>query len=209
MAEQPAIRRLHVGCGPHHHLADWWNVDIRSFPGVDQVFDVTMPWPWTSLELVYAEHFLEHLGPSDAVRFLSSAHSALGRDGRIRLSTPGLEWVLRSHFSFEDDPDAARSETFATNRAFHGWGHRFLYSRATLRWVLEGVGFRQIQFFEYGESDTEALRGIEKHGGYSVREGYPSVWIAEGRAQGQPVSVDAAVESEIREHFERYVQAGH
>ena len=29
------IARLHVGCGPKNLMADWWNVDIRSFKGID------------------------------------------------------------------------------------------------------------------------------------------------------------------------------
>jgi hypothetical protein len=39
------IRKVHVGCGPHAILPDWWNVDIRSFLGIDEVIDATAPWP--------------------------------------------------------------------------------------------------------------------------------------------------------------------
>jgi predicted SAM-dependent methyltransferase len=44
--------RVHVGSGPKSLLPDWWNVDIRDFPGVDEVVDATAPWPWTNLEYV-------------------------------------------------------------------------------------------------------------------------------------------------------------
>ena len=50
------LRRLNVGCGPHHALEHWWNVDIQAFDGVDQVMDVTQPWSFSDLELIYAEH---------------------------------------------------------------------------------------------------------------------------------------------------------
>ncbi len=204
-AEQ--LRRLNVGCGPHHLRADWWNVDAYNFPGVDQVHDVTQPWPWCDLEFVYAEHFLEHLAPLDALTFLRSALGALRQGGRIRVSTPSLEWVIRTHFTFREDPSDARKQTFATNRAFHGWGHQFLYSRATLEWFLRGTGFQEVEFFDYGESGTPALRGLERHGNYSHSGEFPSVWIAEGSRRGSLPPLDRQIAAEIREHFVRYIEA--
>ena len=35
------IKKVHVGCGPKNIFPDWWNVDIRSFQGIDTVMDVT------------------------------------------------------------------------------------------------------------------------------------------------------------------------
>ena len=64
------IKKVQVGCGPHNIMADWWNVDIRPFPGIDQVMDVTKPWPFNGLEYVYGEHFLEHLSLEGAIAFL-------------------------------------------------------------------------------------------------------------------------------------------
>jgi predicted SAM-dependent methyltransferase len=55
------IKRVHVGCGPHAILPDWWNVDVRKFRGIDDVIDAAEPWPYTDLDFVFAEHFIEHL----------------------------------------------------------------------------------------------------------------------------------------------------
>lgn len=54
------IKRVHVGCGPHAILPDWWNVDVRKFRGIDDVIDAAEPWPYTDLDFVFAEHFIEH-----------------------------------------------------------------------------------------------------------------------------------------------------
>jgi predicted SAM-dependent methyltransferase len=202
------LRRLNVGSGPHHARERWWNVDIRDFEAVDQVLDVTQPWPFEDLELIYAEHFLEHLHPSGALDFLRHAWGALRIGGAIRLSTPGLEWVVRTHYTFADEPEKQRLQTFATNRAFHGWGHRFLYSRSMLEWVLSGVGFSDLRFFDYGESDTPEFLGIEQHGGYSKSGGFPSVWVVEAR-RGNEATLDPALAEAFTEHFIRYVQSGH
>ncbi len=204
-----SLRRLNIGCGPHHALERWWNVDIRAFNGVDQVMDVSEPWPFGDLELIYAEHFLEHLEPRGTLAFLSHALGALQVGGRIRLSTPSLEWVVRTHYTFDADEQKQRLQTFATNRAFHGWGHQFLYSRALLEWLLAGLGFSDVSFPEYGESETEELVGIERHGGLSRSGGFPSVWIVEAVRGIDATGTPAEVEATFVENFIKYVESGH
>ncbi|WP_025895701.1 class I SAM-dependent methyltransferase [Kordiimonas gwangyangensis] len=101
--EEGGIARVQVGCGPKNIKPDWWNVDIRPFPGIDAVMDVTKVWPWRGvLDYVYGEHFLEHLSLSDAIDFLTHSRAALKHGGALRLTTPSVEWVLKTHFKFND-----------------------------------------------------------------------------------------------------------
>lgn len=191
-------------------MSDWWNVDIRPFPGVDEVADLTAPWPWRDLEYVYGEHFLEHLVPDDTIRFLSEAMTHLRPGGRVRFSTPGLEWVWKTHFGSGATDDAVIAETYRANRAFHGWGHQFLYSRPMLDRILRATGFSQIEFFSYGESDHEVLRDLERHGKPEVAGGWPSVWNVEAvRSEAGEPTVDPTVLEEIDHEFVRYVRLGH
>jgi hypothetical protein len=207
-ADPQGIRRVQVGVGPHNALPDWWNVDIRHFAHVDEVADMTQSWPWLGLEYVHAEHFLEHLAPGEAVRFLLEASRALRPGGKIRLSTPGLEWVWRTHFDPTLEGEAAVEATYRANRAFHGWGHRFLYSRPMLEHLLRGCGFAMPTYHRFGESDDPALRSMERHGGYEVIDGWPSVWIVE--ATPDPIgAVSDELANEVDFNFDRYVRAGH
>jgi hypothetical protein len=203
------IRRVQVGVGPHNALTDWWNVDIRPFASVDEVADMTQPWPWRDLEYVYGEHFLEHLMPGEAIRFLVEAARALRPNGRIRLSTPGLEWVWRTHFDPFLQGAAAVDAAYRANRAFHGWGHRFLYSRPMLEHLLEGCGFTTLTFHRYGESADPALRGMERHDGYEEVDGWPSVWIVEAAPDPTTTSEPRDLALEVDLGFDRYVRAGH
>jgi predicted SAM-dependent methyltransferase len=205
------IRRVQVGCGPANIFPDWWNVDIRGFDGIDEAMDVTQPWPWTNLlDYVYGEHFLEHLTPVSGAAFLSQANNALRIGGKIRLSTPSLEWVLKTHFNFEEtSPHRRLSDTWAINRAFHGWGHQFLFSKEMLTFIIECSGFQKINFFDYGSSNDSALSNLERHGGWRVEHGYPSVWIVEAE-KGVGSSVDSPVfVLQAQENFVRFVDSGH
>lgn len=203
-------KRIHVGCGPAALKAEWLNVDIRNFPGVDQVFDITQPWEGLGgVEYVYGEHFLEHLTLDQALAFLSRAHGAMVETGRIRLSTPALEWVIATHFDpAQTDANKMIAQTLGINRAFHGWGHKFLWSRIMLQTALQESGFRNVTFHKYGESDDKFLRGIEEHGGYKEQQGFPSTWIVE--AMNDPdAKLDAAFREVAERDFVRYVRSGH
>ncbi len=203
--------RVQVGCGPHNILESWWNVDIRDFEGIDRVMDVAKPWPWKdSLRYVYGEHFIEHLSFDQAVSFLTYAGNALIVDGKIRLSTPSLEWVLKTHFDFEkEDLNTRLKNSFGVNRAFHGWGHQFLYSKEMLQAVLEGVGFSDITWCEYGKSDDRSLTNLEQHGTPSFGYGFPSVWIVEARKTSKKMERDEAFFDLAELDFLRYVRDGH
>ncbi len=203
------IDRVHVGSGPHNLFADWWNVDVRPFPGVDEVMDATRTWPWRDLSAVYGEHFLEHLDVAGAMAFLEEAARALRPGGVLRLSTPSLEWVWRTHLDPSAGPDVLAAQTYRANRAFHGWGHRFLYSRPVLVRLLEAAGFSDLTFHAYGESDRDELRGLERHGGFEVVDGFPSVWIVEAVRGEGPAGIDPAIRAEVEHEFGRYVRSGH
>ena len=205
------IRRIHVGCGPHNIFPDWWNVDMRSFRGVDEVLDATGPWPWTGLEAVYGEHFLEHLPLDAAFRFVEEAASHLRPGGVLRLSTPSLEWVWSTHLSLAANVSEERriADTYAANRAFHGWGHQFLYSRSMLERVLTHAGFERLTWHAYGQSDDPTLRGLERHGGFVVDDGWPSVWIVEAVRGTSATAIPEDLREEAEREFIRHARAAH
>jgi predicted SAM-dependent methyltransferase len=205
------IKQVQVGCGPHNVLEDWWNVDIRAFKGIDEVMDVTKPWAWEGvLDYVYGEHFIEHLELGEAISFLQNAFKSLKPGGKIRLSTPAVEWVLATHFDLESKDEEVRvHQTFATNRAFHGWGHQFLYSRPLLKKLVASIGFEDVKFFPYGESNDPRLANMERHGGFRVSKGFPSVWTVEATRPESNASADEKFLARCQNDYSRYVASGH
>jgi predicted SAM-dependent methyltransferase len=204
------VRKVHVGCGPHALLEGWCNADVRPFKGIDCVMDAAEPWPFSGLTHVFGEHFIEHLEIDKAIDFLVHAGNSLAAGGRIRLSTPNLAWVIRTHFSLStDDFEQRLSETVMTNRAFHGWGHRFLWSTEMLSGVMASIGFEDVEPYGYGESQDGELAGLERHGGYVVTDGLPSVTILEGVRGEQPIERNEAIDAWIEHEFLQHVRAEH
>lgn len=201
--DEGGIQRVQVGCGPHNIMEDWWNVDIDHFPGIDEVMDATKPWPYKNLDYVFGEHFLEHLALDGSVKFLSHAGNSLRTGGTMRLSTPNLKYVLLTHYTPATDHLAG---TLRMNRAFHGWGHRFLYTREMLEYILNEMGFEEVSFFTYGESGDPALGNLERHGKFKIHdEGEPSVIIAEARKGEARISATPQLASLLNKEFLRYL----
>ena len=173
--------RLHVGSGAER-LDGWLNVDLKPFRGVDVVADVTegLPFADSSVEAVYAEHFLEHLRLDDGLDFLAEVHRVLRPGGVLRISTPNLDWVWETHYDPAADPGEKVEAALRANRAFHGWGHRFLWNTEILERAMAGCGFVDLVRCRWGESERPELAGIERHRAHRDTDSHPHVVIVEG-----------------------------
>lgn len=208
--EKNGIKRIHVGCGPKNIFPDWWNVDIRSFKGVDTMMDVTKEWPFQDIQFVYGEHFLEHLPLDGAVNFLISSGNSLKQGGIIRLTTPNIEWVVRNQYPTNNSSYEAKIEgTFTINRAFHGWGHQFLYSQEFLQNLLEELGYENIKFFEYGISNTPDLSYLERHGKFRKKDNIANLIIVEATRGSKEISLPNSLQNELNKNFLVYYKGGH
>jgi predicted SAM-dependent methyltransferase len=181
--------RIHVGAGPQR-LPDWINVDAYPYEGIDQVLDVREAFPFENVRFIFAEHFIEHLEFRDAATFLRRCRAALSQDGVLRISTPNLDWVwvTQYHFGSWASTDAQVQDCFNLNKGFHGWGHKFLYNRATLECALREAGFGEIVVCKYGRSRHPELEQLERHEQYADDEALPHVIVLEasGHHDGDP-----------------------
>ncbi len=203
------IKRINVGCGPHHIREDWWNVDIRKFEGIDEALDVIQPWAFQDLEYVYGEHFLEHLKLDDALTFLKNSGESLKVGGVLRLTTPNLKWVVLTHSPVGIEPSKVIRQTLVMNRGFYGWGHQFLYTREFLERILSEMGFQDVAFFPYGQSDDPNLRDLEKHGEVWHYGDESSIIVVEARKGRNRIEVPPSLLNYLREEFVIYVESGH
>jgi predicted SAM-dependent methyltransferase len=185
--------KLHLGSGDLQ-LPGWINLDTLPYPAVDRVVDLRRGIPYTDAAYIYAEHFVEHLTPDESLTLLRQCRKALADDGALRLSTPNLDWVLETHYrpaAWASDA-AAVDECFNLNRAFHAWGHRFLYNRQTLESLLHAAGFADVQFHRYGESSDPELSGLERHVPSPDTASHQHVLVVEARGRAaETIDFDA------------------
>lgn len=177
--------RLHIGCG-QAPIPGWVNIDVQQLPGVDRVLDVRNGLPFDDVAAIYGEHFLEHLQLEEGLACLAECRRALAPDGILRISTPNLDWVLATHYRYGQWPEErdAIVDCLRMNRAFHGWGHRFLYNRHALVAALKAAGFGQVTLHAYGESDVPELAGLERHEKSGDTPELPHVLIVQASGRG-------------------------
>jgi len=192
------VELLHICCGKSP-IAGWVNVDQFPLPGVDRVLDVGEGLPFENVAFLYAEHFLEHLGLQEGLAFLRACRRVLAPSGVLRLSTPNLDWVMKTHYRIAhwSSDEEATEDCLKMNRAFHGWGHQFLYNRQTLTLALRVAGFERISFHAYAKSDRLELSGLEQHETWEDEPDLPHVIIAQA-------SGIAALDAPNPEPFEIY-----
>lgn len=149
-------------------LPGWLNVDladeavVHSVAQVDAVYrqvNLTQPHPFcdNTFEYGYSEDFLEHLEQDEAILFLCEAYRTFRPGGALRLSTPSLEGVLRRHYRGSDFGAAAVGQ----HEAYRMWGHLHFFCRDEMRLIAQHIGFSSVVFFEHGQSQCEALRGLD------------------------------------------------
>lgn len=162
------LRKIQYGCF-QNVLPGWVNVDLipprkalRDCQDPAVVFftiDLTKrhPFPDDWFEFAFGEDFLEHLTQADALTFLSEAYRTLRPGGVLRLSFPGLEGVLNAHYG-RADFDAIME---ARRVAYEKFQHHHFFSREEVRTVALHLGFRHVEFCEFGQSSHVELSGLE------------------------------------------------
>jgi MoaA/NifB/PqqE/SkfB family radical SAM enzyme/predicted SAM-dependent methyltransferase len=180
----PVPNRLHVGAG-RERLEGWVNIDNQALPGVDVVADVTGGLKFSDVEAIFAEHFLEHLPLGSAIDFFLESHRVLRPGAWMRLSTPNLDWVWKTHYRLDAEGADKRQAALALNRAFHGWEHQFLWNREMLEEALLACGFTDLRWCRYRESENPLFQSLERHETYGDEPALPHVLIVEAR-KGEP-----------------------
>jgi len=177
------VERLHIGSGPQI-LQPWFNVDNVRYPGVDMLLDVTRGLPFRDVRFIFAEHFIEHLSFHESMYLLRECRRVLREDGVLRLTTPNLDWVWASHYVLRASAEESVHSCFRLNRAFHAWGHQFLYNEATLSSLLLDAGFASVTRCAWGESSYPELCAVERHERSEDFEGLSDILIVEASGRG-------------------------
>lgn len=87
--ETRPLLKLDLGCGINRR-AGFIGVDSRDFPGVDEIVDLTKPWPWddASVSEVHASHVVEHFDATERIHFVNELYRVLIPGGKAMVVTP-------------------------------------------------------------------------------------------------------------------------
>ena len=170
-------KKLHIGCGINI-IEGWLNSDFcPSLPNVIHI-DATKKFPLKSniFNYIFSEHMIEHISYSGGFNMLSECYRTLKNNGKIRISTPDLQFLIDL---YKKDKSKLQDEyikwstnnciksapyadaTFIINNFVRDWGHLFIYDEKTLRSSLERAGFTNIVKCELNCSENKELLNLE------------------------------------------------
>ena len=160
--------RLHFGCG-YRVLKDWINIDIyfgtfeqylsefnkKDYPqfakGTKDDFysidftEISLPLPDNSVDAIFHEDFIEHLGQKDQVIFLAETYRVLKPGGVHRVNTPELLKSIGSS-DFIKGKNGVHTEEWDSN------GHYNVLTKKSLDELARTVGYREINFNQRNKS---------------------------------------------------------
>jgi len=166
--------KLNLGCGLDYKIG-WINIDNNSDQNIVRVdikWDLRRPLPFkdNSVDLIFNEHFLEHLTVEDGIKALCDFRRILRPKGVIRIAMPDLKTVIDEYL----DPNwkqrawlskfgmsHVQTQAELININFHAWGHKYLYNKEELERRLREVGFYEIRFCKWRESCLYELNDLE------------------------------------------------
>ena len=178
LANHP-VRKLHIGCG-ENMLAGWLNSDYNPHNPNVMHLDATRRFPFedSTFDYVFSEHMIEHIAYPDGLRMLRQCRRVLKKDGRIRISTPDLRFLINLYCDSKSDlqnryvrwasdtfiRNGEYTDTMVINNFVRAWGHRFIYDEKTLTGSLELCGFVDVVAYGINDSQDEDLRDLENEG---------------------------------------------
>lgn len=166
LLDTQSITKINYACGTNY-LPGWLNVDQYNqkhyqterkeciYYQMDLI--AQHPFPDNCFEFGFAEDFLEHIQQDDSIIFLFECYRTLKPGGVLRLSFPGLAGVLKKHFNEINYRNALK----AKKEAFRRWEHLHFYAGDELKLVAEHIGYREVNFVEYGVSKFPELNGLD------------------------------------------------
>ena len=118
-----------------------------------------------TFEAVLATHVLEHLHPDVAERCLRETYRVLRPDGVVRIAVPDLDAMVAEYDP--SDPDAFlwgiyQGRGARAKRSARHWWH---YNAASLKQLLERIGFRDVERREFREGRLPDVERVDTRPG--------------------------------------------
>lgn len=162
--------QLNLGCGWRDFGEGWDHIDGGKYPHIKSQNVANLPYETNSVDQIYASHLLEYFDRDEAIEVLKEWYRALKEGGTIRIAVPDFETIAKLYtdkkFPLKNflgplfgkmEMGMKSSYEKNTKTIFH----KTVYDFDDLKKVLESVGFKNIQ--KYNWKTTSPHDKIDDH----------------------------------------------
>ena len=170
-------RKLNIGSFTSMFRHNWINVDIHDLAEFARQnychylrhdCRQVLPYDTGSVDLIFAHHFLEHLTPDEASKFLKECRRLLKPDsGAMRIVVPDAHYLMHLYINdpagldvyqhINDGVEQAKTYMGKLNALLHA-GHQSFYDQHQLAEILTDAGFvPKISAFRVAPSDMTQI----------------------------------------------------
>ncbi len=154
---------VHVGCG-EVVLPGWWNADVRWFPHVHYVGDVTVlqTLPDASADRLYASHVLEHIPYARTEATLGEWARVLARGGELFVAVPDFDRIVQRYEKRGRDVNEIVGPLMGEQN-YPANTHLAVFNHDALKALLERAGFTDVRNFDPDEVLGSSLTDNSRH----------------------------------------------
>ncbi len=137
--------------------------------------------PDAAVDIIYSEGFWENLAVSVAESLLAECFRVLKPEGRIRIATPDLDYLVQKYsFDWKNQEWLNKNEVNTRGQMLNikmkSCGHQYLYNEEDLLNQFKSCGFEEMHRFEFGVSSDKRLWNLESaHDSTLILEGIKHV----------------------------------
>ena len=158
--------KLHIGCGTHIKEG-YSNIDQYVYAlGAIQMDIFNLSFESDSVDEIFTEHMLEHIGKFEVPLALKEWARVLKPDGKLVMNLPNLEWCMQQWLAKpEDERWGWQLDTIFGLQTHPGEFHKTGFTATRLQQLLKAAGFQNINISNYW-SHAQSCFWVEASKGY-------------------------------------------
>ncbi len=170
MINERKLIKLHLACGTNVVGKGWTNIDNNSDHNIEKKLDLnwdlrkSLPYKDDYADMIFHEHFIEHLQKTEGEEFLRECYRLLKPGGAMRIGWPDTARMIEAYTTKDkkyfdyvslhvDGGMNFRSWDELLVDFFYSWQHRYGYTREHLKLLLTLIGFKDAKFKKFMQSD--------------------------------------------------------
>lgn len=146
--------KLNLGCGKRNFGGDWIHIDGGEFDHLHSHDIINLPFPDSSIDLIYSSHVLEYFDREESLAVLKKWYSKLKFGGCLRLAVPDFERMSFLYSSGSIGLDTILGPLYGKmimrNSTIY---HKTVYDFQSLQKILTSSGYGNIRRYDWRNTE--------------------------------------------------------